>query len=122
MIKPFTATTAVAGRRIVKYGAADGAVVQAAAATEAFAGVSDPMGAAAGAVCDVRQAGEAEVEYGGNVVRGAPLTADASGKAVTANPAAGTSCEIIGHAQVAGVAGDFGRVLIGRSTVTKPAA
>lgn len=121
-ITPFTATAAVAGRRIVKHGAADDTVVQATAATELFAGVSDPMGAAAGKVCDVHQDGIAEVEYGGNVTRGQPLTADANGRAILANPAAGATVEIIGHAQVSGVSGDFGRVLIGRSTFTRPAA
>lgn len=121
LIKPFTATTAVAGRRIVKYGAADGAVVQATASTEAFAGVCDPVGAAAGSVADVHQLGEAEVEYGGNVTRGDRLTSDANGKAITAAPAAGATCEIIGRAQVSGVAGDFGRVLISRTTYTRPA-
>ncbi len=119
---PFTAAAAIAGCRIVKPGAADGAAVQATAATEPFLGVSDVMGAPAGGVCDVHQTGVAEVEYGGNVTRGDRLTADASGKAVVANPAAGATCEVVGRAQVSGVSGDRGKVLLGRETFTKPAA
>lgn len=122
LTNPFTATTAVAGRRFVKHGAADGAVVQATAATDAFAGVSDPMGAEAGGVCDVHQVGTADIEYGGNVTRGDRLTSDAQGRAITAAPAAGATVEIGGRAQVSGVLGDHGRILLGRETYTRPAA
>lgn len=118
---PFTATTAVAGCRIVKHGAADGAVVQATAATEEFAGVADAQGAAAGGILDVHVAGTATVEYGGPVTRGARLTADANGKAIAAAPAAGATVEIIGRALVSGVAGDRVDIVLARSTYTRPA-
>lgn len=118
---PFTATTAVAGYRIVKHGAADGAAVQATAATEAFIGVADAQGAAAGGVLDVHVEGTATVEYGGNVTRGDRLTADANGKAITAAPAAGATAEIIGRALVSGVAGDRVDIRLARSTYTRPA-
>lgn len=121
LTNPYTATAAVGGARIVKHGAADNAAVQATAATDAFAGVSDPMGAEAGGVLDVHQLGSADVDYGGPVTRGDRLTADAQGRAVTAAPAAGATVEIIGRAMVSGVLGDRGRVLIGRSTYTRPA-
>lgn len=122
LILPFTATAAIAGRRILKHGAADGAAVQATAATEAFIGVSDPMGAPAGGVCDVHLDGPTEIEFGGPVTRGDKLTADAEGRAILANPAAGATAEIVGRALVSGVLGDFGRVHLARSTFTRPAA
>lgn len=118
---PHTATTAVAGRRIVKHGAADGTAIQATAATEAFLGVSAPMGASAGAILDVVQVGWAQVEYGGNVTRGDPLTADANACAVKANPAAGATAQVVGYATVSGVAGDFGGVTLSRGQLTTPA-
>ncbi|MBJ7318243.1 MAG: DUF2190 family protein [Brevundimonas sp.] len=120
-ILPFTATTAIAGYRILKHGGADGAAVQATAATEDFVGVSDAMGAVVGGVCDVHLAGLAEVEYGGAVTRGARLTSDALGRAVTAAPAAGQTVEIIGRALKSGVLGDIGSVNLARSTYTRPA-
>lgn len=120
LTNPYTATTAVTGRRFVKHGAADGAVVQAAAATDKIVGVSAPMGAEAGAVCDVVELGYAEVEYGGNVARGDPLTADADGKAVKAAPAATATAEVGAWAIVSGVAGDFAKVRLGRFTLANP--
>lgn len=103
----------IAAHRIVKHGAADGAVLQATASTEQLIGVLDNIAAAAsGDRCEVCRAGVAEVEFGGNVTRGGPLTADADGKAVAAAPGAGTNAYIIGFAEVSGVAGDIGSVLI----------
>lgn len=116
-VYPHTATTAVAGRRIVKFGAADGTAVQATASTEAYLGVSAPMGAAAGQVLDVIEHGQAEIEYGGNIARGDPLTADANGKAVKANPGSGVIAQVIGYARVAGVSGDFGSLNISRGQI-----
>lgn len=122
LILPFTATAAIIGRRILKLGAADGAAIQAVAATDSLLGVSDPMGAPAGGVCDVHLDGTPDVEFGGPVTRGARLTSDAEGRAIVAAPAAGATVEIIGHALVAGVLGDFGQVHLAPSTYTRPAA
>lgn len=130
LIKNFTAEAAVALYRIVKFGAADGKVLQAAAAGDAMFGVSiQPGGAAIDARCDVAVAGIADVEYGGNVTRGDALTADANGKAVAAtrhthtentagayaqNATTGAAAAVrtIGVAMVSGVSGDIGQVLI----------
>jgi len=116
-IYPYTATADVAGRRIVKHGAADGAAVQATASTEAYAGISAPMGAKSGQVLDVVEAGQAEVVYGGNVTRGDPLTADANGKAIKANPGAGVVAQIIGYARVSGVLDDIGTAALSRGQI-----
>lgn len=99
--------------RICKFGAADLNVLQAAAATDKLIGVTDRLGAAvSGDRCEVHHMGLREVEYGGTVAAGDELTSDATGRAITAAPAAGANVEIIGRAQVAGVVGDIGKVLV----------
>lgn len=131
LIKTFVAAGAVAPRRIVAFGAADGrgtpAAAQAAAATDALFGVSDSLGAAAGTPADITLSGLAEVEYGGDVAAGDLLTADAQGRAVAAarhtheenlaetytqeaETAAAAGARTIGIAMMAGVAGDIGSV------------
>lgn len=110
-VKGFIAGGAVAARRIVKLGSSDTAAVQASAATDSLIGVSD-LGAASGESVAVIMGGIAAVEYGGNVTRGALLTADTNGKAVAAAPAAGVNNRIIGVAMISGVSGDIGSVLV----------
>lgn len=116
LAKTLIAGAAVAARRIVKFGAGDTAVLQAAAATDLSIGVAD-LGASSGEYCDVIIDGIAQVEYGGNVTRGDKLTADADGKAVTAAPAAGVNAQIIGIAMLSGVSGDIGSVRIAPSVM-----
>ncbi|RIK92482.1 MAG: DUF2190 domain-containing protein [Proteobacteria bacterium] len=112
LVKNYLAGAAIAAYRIVKWSDADGKVVQAAASTDALIGVADNLGIASGARGDIIRSGLAEVEYGGNVTRGDWLTADADGKAVAAAPAAGVNANVIGRAEVSGVAGDIGLVAI----------
>ncbi|WP_233559804.1 DUF2190 domain-containing protein [Oleomonas cavernae] len=112
-MKTYTAGGAIAHRRIVKFGAADGAVLQATAATEGLIGVTDhPGGAASGERVDVVRSGFTEVEFGGTVTRGGYVTADVDGKAVAAAPAAGTNNGVVGRAEVSAVAGDIALVFI----------
>ena len=108
----YTAGAAIAPFRIVKPGAADGEVLQAAAATDALMGVCESVGPASGERCDIVKVGIADVEFGGTVTRGAAVTADANGKAVAAAPAAGSNVRIIGFAEVSAAAGDIAPVLI----------
>jgi hypothetical protein len=111
LIKSWNAEGAIAAFRIVKYGAADGGVLQATAVTEALLGVSGELAAAAsGDRIDIVEAGIADVEYGGTVTRGGLLTSDANGKAVAAAPAVGVNNAVIGRARVSGAAGDIGSV------------
>lgn len=111
--KNYTADAAIGKYRIVKFGSADGSVAQAAAPTDLLVGVTGRVTAtAAGERVDVSRSGIREVEYGGNVARGDKLTSDANGKAVTAAPAAGANASIIGVAEVSGVSGDIGSLLI----------
>jgi len=112
LTKSFLAGAAVTKYRIVKFGADDDSVVQAAAATDILIGVADPLGGESGRRVDVIMQGAADVEYGGTVTRGALLTADANGRAVEAAPAAGSNNRIIGVAMASGVTGDIGSVLL----------
>lgn len=108
---------AIPARRIVKYGSTDNAVLLAAAATDLFAGVSELGCTAAADRLDIIKDDFAKIEYGGTVTRGQRLTADASGRAVVAAPAAGSNVSIIGIAEVSGVIGDIGEVWISPSVM-----
>lgn len=108
----YTAGGAIAPYRIVKPGAADGEVVQAAAATDFLMGVCESVGPASGERCDIVKSGIADVEFAGVVARGEPVTADADGKGVKAAPAAGANARIIGFAEVTTAAGDIAPVLL----------
>ncbi len=113
LVKNYSAEAAIAAYRIVKFGAADGGVLQAAAATDKLVGVTDRLAAAvAGDRIDVVRSGITEVEYGGTVAAGDLLTADASGRAIVATAAAGSNVRVIGVAEVAGVVGDIGSLRI----------
>lgn len=118
LIKSFVAEAAVNPYRIVKMGTADGQVVQAAAATDALIGVADMQGqATVNGRVDIVMAGIADVEFGGTVTRGGPITADANGKAVAAAPAAGANNRLIGYALVSAVAGDIGPIVLDLSSM-----
>lgn len=117
LTKNYTAEAAVTAYRIVKHGTADGQVVQGAAATDALLGVAGKLGASTGERIDIYTQGLVEVEYGGNVTRGDPLTSNASGQAVAAAPAAGVNNRIIGFAEVSGVSGDIGKVDIAKGQI-----
>jgi hypothetical protein len=130
IVKTYRAGGAVGENRIVTFGSGDQVVVQAAAAAAALIGICcHPGGAAVGERLDVVRAGIADVVYGGNVTRGDLLTADAEGRAVAATrhahaenaaaayaqnatTAAASVVRVIGTAEVSGVAGDIGQVLI----------
>lgn len=110
LTKSLTATTAIAAYRLVNYGAADGTGVPAADATKFIVGVNSELATAVGERASVHSVGNiADVEYGGTVARGDPLTSDASGRAIKAT-AAGQNC--VGFAEVSGVVGDIGSVTV----------
>lgn len=112
LAKNYTAGGAVSPYRIVKPGASNGTVVQAAAATDALMGICGEIGPASGERVDIIKSGIGRAEFGGNVTRGDPLTSDSSGKAILAAPSAGSNVRIIGYAEVSGVSGDIGDILI----------
>jgi hypothetical protein len=99
------ATGVIPPYRIVKPGANPGEVALATAAADALIGTTGQLGAkAAGDRVDVDLASIPEVELGGTVAAGDPLTANADGKAIKAEPAAGANVRIIGFADTAGTA------------------
>jgi len=107
LIKSLVATAAVPARRLVKFGAADGAGVLATDGSAYIRGVSADIDTAIGERISVQMSGNvAEVVYGGNVTRGDSLTADAQGRAV----AAVAGDHAVGFAEVSGVLGDIGTV------------
>lgn len=108
LIKTYVADAAIMGCRIVKFGAEDGHVVQSAAGTDASIGVADSLNVEAGDRLDVIRAGIADVQFGGSVERGAPVTADAEGCAVAVQ----AGDRIIGFADVSAESGDISPVLL----------
>lgn len=117
LIVNYTAEGALAKNRIVCFGATDSSVKQATAVADYMIGVTENFAYATGDRVDVVRTGLAEVEYGGNVTRGQPLTADSVGRAVAAAPAAGANNRIIGYAEVSGVSGEIGSVLVGAEMI-----
>jgi len=113
-----TGTGGVGKYLLVKFGASDGTVTLATAATDAIIGASTDIASDENARCDVARSGCAPVIYGGNVTRGDWLTAGTGGKAV-ATTADGAN--VIGRAEVSGVANDIGSVFITPGKISTPA-
>lgn len=115
LTRSFEADGAIAARRIIQIGTADGHVVQADASSdttiaERLIGVSDELGAKSGARVDIHLAGIADVVAGGAVARGGSVKTDAGGRAVATSAA---NDFIVGVALVAATAaGDIIPVLL----------
>lgn len=99
----YRAELAVIAYRIVKAGATDMSCVPAAGPNDLLMGTSDSLDKSIGEVVDVNVAAVGDVRLGGTVVRGQPLTSDATGKAVAAT---GVGHRIIGFAETSGVLDD----------------
>ncbi|MES2007943.1 MAG: DUF2190 domain-containing protein [Pseudomonadota bacterium] len=112
LIKTHIAAGVIGKFRIVAQGASDGEVKQGTATTDALLGVTEGFAYVAGDRPSIVRSGIADVEYGGVVTRGAPLTSDASGRAIVATPAVGVNARTIGFAEVSGVLGDIGSLLV----------
>ncbi|ALL14268.1 capsid cement protein [Caulobacter henricii] len=118
LTKTFIAAAAITKRRIVKFDAVDGQVLTAAAANDSLLGVSDMSAdVTSGSRVEVRLNGVAEVEAGGTIARGAPVTSDATGRAVAAAPAAGVNNRIIGIAMASYVVGDVADVFLSQGSL-----
>lgn len=113
-VKSLVAEAAVLPYRVVKFGTADGVVIQCTAAADASVGVADNLGqATAGARVDVIMGGIAEAEAGAAITRGALLMVDSSARVITAAAAGGTNVGVIGRALVsAGAAGEIINILV----------
>lgn len=117
LARSYKAEAAIPAFTILKYGTVDGNILVAAAVSDAIVGISTDIPAAIGERCDMIASGIADVIYGGTVARGDPLTTDATGRAVTATPAAGINNRIIGFANVSGVLGDIGSVILSQGRI-----
>ncbi len=106
LIKSFRAAAVILPCRIVAFSEASTSsmVSTAAAASDPLAGTTGKLGATAGNLADILVIGEGEVQLGGVVAAGTPLTSNAVGKAVVATVA---GQRIIGFAGAPGVADDI---------------
>lgn len=110
--KNFIAGAGIAAFRIVKLSAAD-TVIQSTGATDVMIGVNDDVAPVTGERTDTVMSGMCFVEAGAAFAINTRLTSDATGRAVTAAPAAGTNNNFIGYAIDAAVAaGDIVRMMI----------
>jgi hypothetical protein len=113
LLKSFIAEAAISAYRQVKFGTVDGKVTTAAAATDMVIGVSNDVAPALGERCDIITVGIAYIEAGAAITRGALVTSDATGRAVTPAPSAGTNNRYTGIAyEAAAAAGDIIPVLL----------
>lgn len=112
LLKNFVAEAAITAYRQVKFGASSGAVLQATAATDMVIGVCNEVAPALGERCDIVLVGIAYIEAGATITRGALVTSDSVGRAVTPAPAAGTNNRYTGIALDSAVIGDIIPVLL----------
>lgn len=115
LILPLFASAATTAYRIAAFSDAanNSNVANASAATGRLIGVFGPIAHDQGDMADVQVDGEAEVELGGTVQAGDPLTTDAQGRAVVMTPpGAGVTHNGIGRALQPGVVGDRIRVYL----------
>lgn len=115
--KEYVAEAAISAYRIVKPGSTDDFVATGAAATDLLIGVVEGVAPALGERCAVVLAGLADCTLGATVARGARLTSDATGRAITAAPAAGANVQIIGWARQSGVVGDVVEIMVAPSVM-----
>ena len=114
-----TASGAIAKRRIVALADGKQVAVQAKNTTKRLFGISDPgKDVTDGSRADIITHGFADVVYGGTISEGAPVTADADGKAVIATPAASAQAPIIGFAVEDGTDGVIGSVRLAPGIIT----
>jgi len=103
LTKAFKAAEEIAGYLIVKADADGATVSPAKSGKDKILGAAGPLGAKAGAMLDVDQAGWSEVRCGANVAFGDLLTSDAASRAVPAEP----GDRQLGIAMADGAAGDI---------------
>ncbi len=122
LIVAFEASAATTPRRIARFSevSTTSRVALATANTDALIGVFTGIVNAAGDMTDVVMDGVTLIELGGTVTTGAPLTADASGRAIVAVPVVSTTVRVIGFAIEPGVIGDLARVMIVPSLLRTP--
>ena len=98
LTKSLVAEAAILPYRVVKFGTADGQVIQSVAAADAHVGLADLGQNTTGSRVDVVLDGTADAEAGAAIVRGALLSTDSSGRVITAAASAGANVRTIGFA------------------------
>ena len=111
-ISTFVAGAEIANPRIVKPAADEYNVIQADGGADPLIGVTTEIPGVEGDAVDVQTGGIAEVECGGSFDFGAPLTSDAEGRAIEANPAPGENQHIVGWARSDGEEDAIGYVAV----------
>lgn len=100
------ADTGGVGENLIVRWTAGGKAALASGSTTAVTGVS-LFDTPAGQTASIQVSGVARVKLGGTVSANDPITSNASGQGVVANPGAGVNAYIIGIAMESGVAGDL---------------
>lgn len=116
LVSAFIAAVDIPAHRFITTGAVKDDIAIASANNQTSLGVSGDVDVPAGQHVDVVMDGIAHVEFAGTIARGADVTANTDGKAVTA----ATGNVVFGTALEAGVAGDICAVTIkGNSNAVK---
>lgn len=104
LVDNYDAQVQIRKHRFVTLGTIDGGITLAVGPTAPIIGVSTDIDAEIGEPCDVVRAGLAKVVYGAAVAKGALLTSDTQGRAITAL----TGHYYAGIAEIAGAVDDIG--------------
>lgn len=105
LIKTFSANGSISPFRIVSWGTQDHEVKQANGPSIPLVGTADDVGHTSDNQVDVVLGDLPEIEYGGDVLRGDPLTSDADGRAVKATV---SGSRIVGFAHISAAVGVIG--------------
>lgn len=122
LTKSFPASAAIAGHLIAAASGTGKSVRTATGPTDALVAAVDEMGAKAGGMADIDVAGISSVRYGGDVDFNDPLTSDANGRAVKAEPVAGEIVRIIGFAMCEASSNDVGTYWVAPGVLATPDA
>lgn len=113
LVKTYEAGAAINPFRIVTFGASDRKVIQGAGITTQFVGVTRAQEAAAsGDRVEACHFGIGQVQYGGTVTRGQPLTSDSVGRAIAATLDPNNQPNLVGFAIESGVVGDIRPIVV----------
>jgi hypothetical protein len=111
-IRSFKAATDIPAYHVMKFSANNGEISLAAQATDPIVGISTSVDSGAGQEIGVILSQSADLKWGGPIAFGEPVTSDAGGCGVKAQPNAGETVRIIGFAMADAVQDDIAPVLI----------
>ena len=113
-------SAAIAAHLIAAASGSADTVRTATGATDSLIGAVDAMGGKANGMVDIDVAGWSQVLFGGAVSFNDPLTSDAQGRAVKAEPVADAIVHVIGFARCDAEAGDIGAYQIAPFVIATP--